>query len=247
MRPTLSGTPSRLGAAAQHRYSGLPVRRPAGARSSSRPPPARSSGRPPGSGCRTGPSGTTRSSTGTTAASAAGPGAPGSARPSSNRPASRVERLYESVIVQYQDVDGSTRTVGPPGSGANVEDAGLADDDTDNPAVRLGITKRALLTMGVARQRRRGRGRHQLPRGAETARRVRVGAAGRPRRGRPRRPTRRVEGQGGGHDPVRRRRRPVPAPDRQDQLQPRRAHLQRRHRRPPGGAAGACWSGSAPT
>ena len=61
----------------------------------------------------------------------------------------QVDRIFESVIVQYQDVDGSTRSVGPPGSGANTEDASLVDDDTQNPAVQLGITRRALLTMGV--------------------------------------------------------------------------------------------------
>lgn len=60
------------------------------------------------------------------------------------------ERLYESVVVQYQDVGGSTRTVGPPGSGSYVEDASLKDDDSENPANKLGITKRSLLQMGVS-------------------------------------------------------------------------------------------------
>ena len=60
-----------------------------------------------------------------------------------------VERLYESVIVQYQDVDGRTVTVGPTGSGADTEDNSLADTDPENPAVKAGITKRALLTTGI--------------------------------------------------------------------------------------------------
>jgi hypothetical protein len=55
-------------------------------------------------------------------------------------------RIWNSVVVQYQDVDGSTRTVGPPGSGATVESASLVDLDSENPATKLGITKRALLT-----------------------------------------------------------------------------------------------------
>lgn len=62
----------------------------------------------------------------------------------------QADRLWESVIVQYQDVDGTTRTVGPPGSGANIEDAGLKDTDPDNPANRSGIVRRALLTMGTS-------------------------------------------------------------------------------------------------
>ena len=62
----------------------------------------------------------------------------------------QVDRLWESSIVQYQDVDGSTRTVGPPGSGADTEDAVLKDDDPENPANKLGIIRRDLLTMGVS-------------------------------------------------------------------------------------------------
>jgi hypothetical protein len=61
----------------------------------------------------------------------------------------QVDRLWESIIVQYQDVDGSTRTVGPPGSGADTEDAALKDDDPDNPANQFGISRRDRLVMGV--------------------------------------------------------------------------------------------------
>jgi hypothetical protein len=45
-------------------------------------------------------------------------------------------RLWQRIVVSYQDVDGSTRTVGPPGSGAMVEDAGLEISDPDHPAVK---------------------------------------------------------------------------------------------------------------
>jgi hypothetical protein len=61
-----------------------------------------------------------------------------------------VERLWESIVVQYQDVDGSTRTVGPPGSGADTESSDLKDSDPENPANKLGLTKRDLLQMGVS-------------------------------------------------------------------------------------------------
>lgn len=60
-----------------------------------------------------------------------------------------VERLWESIVVQYQDADGGTRTVGPPGSGADTESADLKDDDPDNPANKKGITRRDRLVMGV--------------------------------------------------------------------------------------------------
>jgi hypothetical protein len=62
----------------------------------------------------------------------------------------QVDRLWNSIIVQYQDVDGSTRTVGPTGSGADTESAYLVDDDPENPATKAGITRRDLLTMGVS-------------------------------------------------------------------------------------------------
>lgn len=62
----------------------------------------------------------------------------------------QLDRLWESVIVSYQDVDGSTRTVGPPGSGADSEDTVLKDPDPENPANKLGITRRDLLAMGTS-------------------------------------------------------------------------------------------------
>jgi hypothetical protein len=62
----------------------------------------------------------------------------------------QVDRLWNSIIVQYQDVDGSTRTVGPSGSGVDTESSYLVDDDPENPATKAGITRRDLLTMGVS-------------------------------------------------------------------------------------------------
>ena len=62
----------------------------------------------------------------------------------------QVDRLWNSVIVAYQDVDGSTRTVGPAGSGADTEDAALSDNDPENPANVLDIIRREMLTMGTS-------------------------------------------------------------------------------------------------
>lgn len=45
-------------------------------------------------------------------------------------------RSWKEILVSYQDVDGTTRTVGPPGSGADVESASLEMTDPDHPAVR---------------------------------------------------------------------------------------------------------------
>lgn len=61
----------------------------------------------------------------------------------------QVDRMWESVLVTYQDVDGSTRTVGPPGSGADTETIALKDQDTENPANQLGIIRRDMLVMGT--------------------------------------------------------------------------------------------------
>ena len=62
----------------------------------------------------------------------------------------QVDRLWESIIVQFNDVDGSQMTVGPPGSGADVESPYLKDTDPDNPANILGITRRDKLVMGAS-------------------------------------------------------------------------------------------------
>lgn len=53
------------------------------------------------------------------------------------------ERLWNAVTVRYRDVDGATRTVGPPGSGCDFEDVSLRDDDPENEANKLGITRMA--------------------------------------------------------------------------------------------------------
>lgn len=62
----------------------------------------------------------------------------------------RIDRLWESVIVAYQDVDGTTKTAGPPGSGAHTEDPALKDPDPENPANQAGIVRRDMLTMGTS-------------------------------------------------------------------------------------------------
>jgi hypothetical protein len=62
----------------------------------------------------------------------------------------QVDRLWNSIVVAYNDVDGSTRTVGPPGSGCDVEDERLADPDPLNPANELGITRRDMLVIGTS-------------------------------------------------------------------------------------------------
>lgn len=65
----------------------------------------------------------------------------------------QVDRLWESIFVQYQDVDGSSRTVGPPSSGADTESALLKDADPENPANQLGFPRRDLLVMGTGTPR----------------------------------------------------------------------------------------------
>jgi hypothetical protein len=63
----------------------------------------------------------------------------------------QVDRLWESIVVSYQDPgDNVTRTVGPPGSGADLETPLLKDTDPDNPANQLGDPRRDLLQAGVA-------------------------------------------------------------------------------------------------
>ena len=46
----------------------------------------------------------------------------------------QMERIWNGVIVEYQDVSGEARTVGPPGSTATYTDARLVDSDPANPA-----------------------------------------------------------------------------------------------------------------
>jgi hypothetical protein len=56
-------------------------------------------------------------------------------------------RCWRSIMGRWQDVDGSTRTVGPPGSGADVEAAGLEITDPDHPAVKAGFAREDLLDL----------------------------------------------------------------------------------------------------
>ena len=56
-------------------------------------------------------------------------------------------RLWREIVVSYQDVDGSTRTVGPPGSGASAESPALEITDPDHPAVRAGLVRRDRLDL----------------------------------------------------------------------------------------------------
>jgi hypothetical protein len=45
-----------------------------------------------------------------------------------------MDRVFNGVIVQYPDVDGTTKVVAPPGSGYPVTSSSLADSDPLNPA-----------------------------------------------------------------------------------------------------------------
>jgi hypothetical protein len=58
------------------------------------------------------------------------------------------ERCVTDVLVTYQDADGTPKTVGPTGSGADATDASLHDSDTQNPATAAGIESWATLDMG---------------------------------------------------------------------------------------------------
>lgn len=49
------------------------------------------------------------------------------------------ERLRNGVKVRFQDVDGSSKTAGPIGSGCDIEDEALEDRDPENPANKRGI------------------------------------------------------------------------------------------------------------
>lgn len=59
----------------------------------------------------------------------------------------QIDRVFNGIVVGYQDPDGSTRTVGPPGSGADVEDDRLLDTDPLNFANQLGIRRWDMLVM----------------------------------------------------------------------------------------------------
>lgn len=69
---------------------------------------------------------------------------PGSAPKNSGADASRV---FEALMVTWQDVDGTTRKAGPPGSGAEIETSRLQITDERNPAVAAGRRRRKLLAL----------------------------------------------------------------------------------------------------
>lgn len=60
-----------------------------------------------------------------------------------------VSRIFNGVIVQFTNVDGSTSTVGPSGSGAQATSDFLADADPQNPANQAGLRRWTLLQMGT--------------------------------------------------------------------------------------------------
>jgi hypothetical protein len=59
----------------------------------------------------------------------------------------QASRLFNGVVVTFQDWAGISRTVGPPNSNANFIDATLVDPDPGNPANELGIKKWAHVEM----------------------------------------------------------------------------------------------------
>lgn len=69
----------------------------------------------------------------------------GSSAPKNSGP--DANRVWDGGMATYQDVDGTTRTVGRPGSGAMVEDARLQITDPRNAAVAAGRPRRKLLAL----------------------------------------------------------------------------------------------------
>lgn len=61
-----------------------------------------------------------------------------------------VSRVVNGVVVTYQDVDGTTLRVGPPGSQANTTSPDLADTDPSNPANKAGLPFYAPYEIGVS-------------------------------------------------------------------------------------------------
>lgn len=59
-------------------------------------------------------------------------------------------RIWNGVVVQYTDPGGNTRTVGPPGSGADSTSSSLLDSDPLNPANEAGLKRWTLLQMGTS-------------------------------------------------------------------------------------------------
>ena len=67
-----------------------------------------------------------------------------------------LSKQFNSVMVSYTDVDGTTKVVGPPGSGADYENARLVDRDPANPLNQVkdfngnAIVRRAPLSLGTS-------------------------------------------------------------------------------------------------
>jgi hypothetical protein len=57
------------------------------------------------------------------------------------------QSLWTSVVVQYQDTDGTTKLVGPPGTRCDYESSTLEITDVDHPAVKAERTRREFLQM----------------------------------------------------------------------------------------------------
>jgi hypothetical protein len=53
----------------------------------------------------------------------------------------QVDRMYNAVVVSYNDITGIARTVGPTGSGADTIDDTLADADATNPVNVAGLDR----------------------------------------------------------------------------------------------------------
>lgn len=61
-----------------------------------------------------------------------------------------VARIWNGVIVQFSNVDGTTSTVGPPGSGAATTSSQLLDFDPTNPANEAGLRRWGIVQMGTS-------------------------------------------------------------------------------------------------
>jgi hypothetical protein len=56
-------------------------------------------------------------------------------------------RVYERIMVTWQDVDGTTKMAGAPGSGAMIEDSRLSVTDPRNAALAAGVPRGKLLAL----------------------------------------------------------------------------------------------------
>lgn len=62
----------------------------------------------------------------------------------------QVSNIWNGVIVSYTAIDGTTQTVGPPGSGASATTSALLDPDPQNPATLAGLDRWTLITLGTS-------------------------------------------------------------------------------------------------